>query len=343
MTFDPAPGSDAPAPMGAGVIGLGEIGQYHLGGFAGAPGVEIVGVADIDSDVRERSAHSCRATPYEDYRELLADPRVDMVSVCLPHAMHLPVALDSIRAGKHVLIEKPLAVTVQECDQIIDAAEQFGVTVGVQHNQVFYPPHIAAKEMIDAGRLGSLIHVRLRLGIGGKYGGWRSDPAVAGGGLLFDAGVHRFYLARFLGGEIRELRSMTDRTRSQGEDQAVVILRFENGALGVIDVNYHGPQGMFDDSVEIVGSEGALYISGCEAEFEGFRTGPALRRFDGAWHDERVEPGNWADSVRASIAAFVSAVRHGQQAPVPLSEGRRIVELIEEAHSSAIDSISTSR
>lgn len=150
---------------------------------------------------------------------------------------------------------------------------------------------------------------------------------------MFDSGVHRVYMARFLGGEIEELTAMTDRDRFSGEDQAIIALRFVSGAMGVIDANYHGPPGMFDDSIEVVGRSGALYLSGCEAEFEGFRTGPALRRYDGAWHDERVDPGNWADSVHASIAAFVEAVRQGTEPPVPLQEGRRVLELVEAIHS----------
>lgn len=326
---------DAPAPLGAGVIGLGEIGQHHLAAFAAGPRSRLVAVADLNAQRRGSSALVRGATAYPGHRELLSDPRVEIVSICLPHSLHLPVALDAIAAGKHVLIEKPLAISVAECDELAAAATGAGVTVGVQHNQLFYPPHVRARELVEAGSLGELVHLRLRLAIGGKYGGWRSDTALAGGGLLFDAGVHRFYLARFLGGEIRAVSAITDAGRDEGEDRAVVSLVFENGALGVIDANYHGPRGMFDDSVELVGTAGALYISGCEAEFEGFRTGPALRRYDGAWHEERVEPGNWADSVHASVAAFVLAVAEGREPPVTLTEGRRVVELIEEAHRSA--------
>ena len=75
-----------------------------------------------------------------------------------------------------------------------------------------------------------------------------------------------------------------------------------------------------------------MYLSGCEAEFAGFRTGPALKRFDGTWHYERVGQGDWADSVNDSVRAFVRAVANGQEAPVPASEGRRIIELIEDVY-----------
>lgn len=329
-TASEAPAAEiTPSPLGVGVIGLGEIGQFHLRGFAATRGASLVAVSDIETELLARAASDTGASAYSDYTQLLGDPAVQIVSVCLPHALHVVVTLAAIESGKHVLIEKPLALTLSEADQIIAAAETAGTTVGLQHNQLFYPPHIRAKELLDSGTLGRPVHIRLRLGIGGKFNGWRADPKMTGGGLLYDSGVHRFYLARFLFGEITEIIALTDRSRCQGENQAVVALRFASGALGVIDANYHGPPGMFDDAIEMTCTDGALYLSGCEADFEGFRTGPALRRYDGAWHDEKVAPGNWADSVSASVAAFVDAVTTSNPPPVTLTDGRRVLEIIE--------------
>lgn len=321
--------------VGVGVIGLGEIGQFHLRGYERSSGARVAAVTDLDAELRARTAAETGARDHADIASLLADPEVEVVSVCLPHHLHLPVALEAIAAGKHLLVEKPLALTVAECDEIIAAAEAAGVTVGVQHNQLFHGPHVRAQQLIDAGAIGRPVHVRLRLGIGGKLDGWRANPAVVGGGLLFDAGVHRFYMARQLFGEVAEVRAIVDKGLDVGEDHAIVTLRFENGALGVIDAHYHCPPGAFDDAIEVVGDRGMLFLSGCEAEFEGFRTGPALRRYDGCWHDERVPHGDWADSVAASIDAFVVALAAGEAPPVTAPEGRRIVELIHEAYAAA--------
>lgn len=321
--------------IGVGVVGLGEIGQFHLRGYERSAGARVAAVTDLSGELLARTAAATGATAHPSIAALLADPEVEVVSVCLPHHLHLPVALQAIAAGKHLLVEKPLALTVAECDEIVAAAEAAGVTVGVQHNQLFHGPHVRAQELIDSGAIGRPVHIRLRLGIGGKLDGWRADPKVVGGGLLFDAGVHRFYMARKLFGEVAEVRALVDRGLDVGEDQAIVTLRFENGALGVIDANYHCPPGAFDDAIEIVGSDGMLYLSGCEAEFEGFRTGPALRVYDGSWRDERVPQGDWADSVAASIDAFVVALAAGGPLPVTAAEGRRIVELIHAAYASA--------
>jgi predicted dehydrogenase len=320
-------GGPSGAPLGFGVIGLGEIGQHHLEGLRRSPDATVNAIADPRRELAE-TAGSGGARIYTDYRELLEDDEVAAVSVCVPHHLHLEITLAAIEAGKHVLVEKPLALSVDECDEIIAAARDRGVTVGVSHNQLFYPPHVRARELIADGSLGDPQLLRLRLGIGGKFGGWRSDPTQTGGGLLFDAGVHRFYLARYLFGEVSGVSAVVDRPADQGEDLAIVTLRFESGALGVIEANYHCPPGAFDDAVEVVGTQAILFISGCEAEFEGYRTGPALRRYDGTWHDERVAPGNWSDSVCASVAAFAAAIAQGRPAPVTAVEGRRVIEII---------------
>ncbi len=314
--------------IGAGIIGLGEIGRVHLTGYQRARGARVVAVTDLDAGARRGAAAVAGAVDHRTVAELLDDPHVDVVSVCVPHNLHLEIALAAIAAGKQVLLEKPMALDVAECDEIIAAAEAAGVTVGVSHNQLFHPPHVRARELIESGALGSPLMLRMRLGIGGKFTGWRSDPVATGGGLLFDAGVHRFYMARALFGEVRELSAMTDVGPKAGENMAVVLMRFASGALGTIEANYHCPRGAFDDAIEVCCSEGMLYLSGLEADYEGFRTGPALRRYDGAWHDEHVPSGSWDDSVHASVQAFVNALQDGLAPPVDAHEGRAVVQLI---------------
>jgi UDP-N-acetylglucosamine 3-dehydrogenase len=327
-----AAGGAAPAvaaPVGIGIVGLGEIGQVHLRGFQGAPELaRVAAVTDLDPRLRHSSAAVAGAADCATLAQLLAQERVDAVSVCVPHNLHHEVALAAIAAGKHVLLEKPMALSVAECDAIIDAAARAGVCVGVSHNQLFHPPHVRACQLLHSGALGRPLLLRMRLGIGGKFAGWRADPSATGGGLLFDAGVHRFYLARALCGEVRELAAMADAPPGRGEDLAVVSMRFASGALGVIEANYHSPVGAFDDAIEVCATRGTLYLSGCEADFEGFRTGPPLRRYDGAWHEEHVAPGSWEESVYASVQGFARALVRGEPPPVDGREGREVVDLI---------------
>jgi predicted dehydrogenase len=321
------------APVGIGIVGLGEIGQVHLRGFARAPELaRVIAVTDLDPALRAGAAAAAGARECATLAELLAQERVSAVSVCVPHNLHREIALAAIAAGKHVLLEKPMALSVAECDEIIAAAARARVSVGVSHNQLFYPPHVRARQLLHSGALGRPLLLRMRLGIGGKFAGWRSRPQATGGGLLFDAGVHRFYVARALFGEVAALLAMADGPPQRGEELAVVTLRFRSGALGVIEANYHCPAGAFDDSIEICCSSGMLYLSGCEADFEGFRTGPALRRYDGAWHEEHVAPGGWEESVHASVQAFALALVRGTELQVDGHEGRAVVELIQRVY-----------
>ena len=314
------------------LVGLGEVGQHHCRAIATAPATRFAWACDLDDGLlgasgAERTTH--------DLDEVLADPSVDAISVCLPHHLHAPVAVRALAAGKHVLLEKPMAMSVAEADQVIAAARTAGRSVGVSHNQALYLPHARARRLIDDGAVGRVLQIRARLAIGGKYGAWRADPAQAGGGLLFDAGVHRVYVMRLLGGEVSAVTAIVD--RAGREDGFIVVLEFASGATGVIDGTYHCPEGVFDDRVEIAGSAALVEIAGLEAYFEGFAdpTTPQLRIYrDGAWSADDVRD-TWDASVRRSVQGFIAAVAAGRPPPVTAQDGRAAVAIIEAAYASA--------
>ena len=192
-----------------------------------------------------------------------------------------------------------------------------------------------ARALIDDGTVGRVLQLRARLAIGGRYGAWRADPAKAGGGLLFDAGVHRVYLMRLLGGEVSAVSAVVDRSGS--EEGFVVVLEFASGATGVIDGTYHCPPGVFDDRVEVAGTDALLEIAGLEAYFEGFADPaiPQLRIYrDGAWSADPVHD-TWDASVRRSVQGFIAAVAAGRRPPVAAEDGRAAVSIIEAAYTSA--------
>jgi predicted dehydrogenase len=319
--------------IGVGLVGLGEIGQVHLAGLRESASVGALTICDLDADLVERSRGEDGVAG--SLEELLADDDISVIDVCLPHHLHAPYALQAIEAGRHVLLEKPMAMSVTECDLIIAAADTAGVSVGVSHNQLFYDPHVRLAEMLDQGEFGDLRAVRARLAIGGKYGAWRSNPDQAGGGLVMDAGVHRIYLLERLGGPIAAVTAVMD--QAGREDLYSILFEFESGAIGTIDATYHGPDGLFDDQVEVVGTKAVAHIPGCEALFEGFAEGPALRVWrDGIWVED-ASANDWAGSVKASVDAFCSAVDDGTDPPVTGDDGRRIMQIIEAAYTSARD------
>lgn len=327
---------------GLGVIGLGHIGQIHLRGVQAATRGYVAAVADVSEDLVLAATEKFGGTGYSSYQDLLADDRVEAVTIGLPHHLHHPVAAEAIAAGKDVLVEKPLALTVAECDDLIARADRAGVQIGVSHNQVFDRTHMRAHELIQSGAIGTPSFMRMRLGLSSTPPGWRADAAYVGGGMLFDAGVHRFYLARYLLGEMEVVASCLDAPPIEGEQLAIVVLRFENGGIGVIEANYSGAPRSFDDSLEITGTKGAIYLRGIEAPTFGRPLpGPALRFHDGVrWNDEDFESVDGEDayvtSVIASVAAFCDAITlPNVQVPVTGWDGRETVRLIHDAYSGA--------
>ncbi len=327
-------------PLRVGLVGLGEVGQHHLKGYLASSRARLVAVADLSEELRSEAARASGARAYAGFAELLADPDVEAVDVSLPHDLHFAVTMAALESGRHVLVEKPMGMTVAECDRMIDAAERAGRVLAVSHNQVFYAPHAVAARLIRDGAVGRPSMVRLRLGIGGRYPGWRRDPAKAGGGLLYDAGVHRFYMARELMGDPVGVTAMADvRTPgAESEGVGVIVLDFGDGRFGVIDANYENPPRTFDDRIEVAGDAGLLALAGCEAAFEGFTSDPPLRLWrDGGWRDVDAPEMDWSGSVQAAVHDFVDAALDGRRPRVSGEDGRTVVAMIQAAYVSARD------
>ena len=326
-----------PADAGAvGLIGLGEIGQVHAAGIRRAPAARLAAVADTAPELLEPFA-AVGVRAYREAGELIADSQVGTVSVCLPHHLHFPVALAAIRAGKNVLVEKPLAIGLDRCQELVNAAAAAGVALGVSHNQLFYAPHAEAKRLIDTGAIGRPVLIRLRLGTGPPWGGWRASPAQAGGGLLSDAGVHRLYLALHFFGPVQGVHAVLDVDPHRGESFAVAVLQCATGALGLIEASQHGPPTTFDDEIEITGSDATLRLGGIESLSLGYRTGPALSMFHhGRWSPVPAGDGDWHTSVQASVAAYLDAVTTGQQPPVTGAAALETMRLLHQIYDSAV-------
>jgi UDP-N-acetylglucosamine 3-dehydrogenase len=315
------------------LCGLGEIGQFHLQAIRESESAELVAVCELDRDLAVASVDESVAI-HSDAAAMLAGNGIDVVDVCLPHHLHEPVAVEALTAGCDVILEKPLAADLDGCRSIARAATAAGRRVGVSHNQVFYEPHRRLASMLAEGQLGELRSLYERLWMGGKYGGWREDAVKVGGGLLMDAGVHRIYMAIELGGPVEAVTASMDRPRS--EDSFAIVLDFGSGATGVIQGSYHGPDGVFDDRIEVQASAGMAEVLGCEAFFEGDLTGETrLRtRVDGSWTDDPVTD-TWDASVRRSVSAILGSLACGEDPEVGLAEATATVEVIEAAYRSA--------
>jgi predicted dehydrogenase len=225
--------------IGVCVVGLTQ-GKSHVRALSS---LRREGVKLFVCDLVEEKARSA-AEKYEaeawflDYREALTRDDVDAMSICLPHHLHCKATVESARAGKHVLVEKPMARTLKEADEMIAAAKRVGVKLMVAEHHRFIPSVLKAKELIDNGVLGEVFLIQCSLFHHDQYpgvlwGGWKSDNAKRGGGALLSAAVHRVNVLRTLGGDISSVYCLVPpKSYFDGEDTALLSIRFKNGVIG---------------------------------------------------------------------------------------------------------------
>src|SRR5919197_3083028 len=177
---------------------------------------------------------------YADYRELLRDRDVELVSIAAPNRLHAQITIDAARAGKHVVCEKPLCLTLEEADAMIDACRRAGVLLLYGEELFFAPKYVKAKQLADEGAFGRIHLVKQGEKHSGPHSEWFWDVAQSGGGAVMDLGCHGIaFCWWFLGRpKIRSVYSQmatkVHANRTQGDDEAITIIEFEDGAIGIV-------------------------------------------------------------------------------------------------------------
>lgn len=234
-----------------GIIGCGSIATFrHLPELASNSDAEIVAVCDIVKERAEKKGKEYGANIYTDYKELLAQPEIDAVCICATNVLHAQMTEDALRAGKHVLCEKPMATTAEDAYKMIKAAKETGKYLMIGHNQRLTPTHKRVKEIIQSGRLGRVLSFKTVFGHQGcdywavdKGDTWFFKKEYAGFGSSADLGIHKADLIRWLLGEnIVEVSAFADvrgKRNSKGElidvdDNAVCLLKSESGVIGTL-------------------------------------------------------------------------------------------------------------
>ncbi len=327
-----------------GIVGVGNIAPFHAAAIRATPDAELVAVATRNQErgcafVAEHGGAWCA-----DYTALIARDDVDVVVLCTPHDLHAPMTLDAARAGKHIVCEKPMARTTSECDEMIAACENAGVTLGVIFQMRFEPLAQKLKTLIDAGKLGRLLTQTVclpwyRTDAYYRSGAWRGTLAHEGGGVLINQAIHLLDLMLWLTGAMPARVSAQMRTLArdiQVEDVALAILEYADGHLGSVQATTIAYPG-FPERLEFYGTQGsAIYHKG-SSRLEWHCLEP---RDDG---EQATEANSGAaNPVAISAAAhiaqyqdFASALREHRAPLVDGREGRRSVELVEAIYRAA--------
>lgn len=239
-----------------GIIGCGSIAkQRHGHEYFLNPNAEIKGFFDLSSERAQALVDIYGGKVYASVDELIADPEIDAVSVCVANAFHAETAIKALRAGKHVLCEKPMAVTLADCEAMIAEAEKAGKRLMLGHNQRLAPAHARAKEILDSGELGKVISFQTTFGHKGPEM-WSMDKSAntwffkkksAAFGSMADLGIHKIDLIRYLiGSDIVSVYSnlavldkkFPDGTPIEVDDNSVEVLNFASGAMGTVTTSW---------------------------------------------------------------------------------------------------------
>ena len=299
--------------LGIGIIGAGDFGAAHARAIARLTEVRLVAACRTRAAPLAAFTEEFGGRGYTDYRRLLADPEVEAVVIATPHQLHAAMVEAAAAAGKHVLLEKPMAPTPAECRRIRQCVARSGISLMVGHTSHFVPAYRVARELLDAGELGEVFHgcsTMTRPWMTPNRRDWhlRRD---SGGGMWLTIGVHVLdQLIWLLGGPVKSVAAelQTRFHDQQADDFAVALLRFQSGATATAScIGYRS--GVFTFRTQLTGSRGLMRIDHTRGVFIGR---------DERW---RAVPGSastdWmADALLAEWRAFAAALRTGSAMPV---------------------------
>ncbi|QDV34136.1 Gfo/Idh/MocA family protein [Tautonia plasticadhaerens] len=340
------------AEHGIGLVGCGMIAEYHTRAINEIPGSRVVAVFDQvpgRGDKIVGMAEEGEVAIYDDLDRMLAHPGLDVVSVCTPSGAHRDPAVAAAKAGKHVIVEKPLEITLPRCDAVIDACDAAGTRLCTIFPSRYSSANARLKEAIELGRFG-------RLTLGDTYikwwrtqeyydsGGWRGTWALDGGGALMNQSIHNVDLLAWLMGDVETVTALTAtlaHERIEVEDTAVAAVRFKNGALGVIEAATSAYPGL-SKRIEIHGDRGSARIEQDDITLWEFQekvpsdndvlAAMAKVGATGGGSDPR---GITHEGHRQQLSDFLAAIDEDRPPFVDGREGRKSVEIIRAIYKSA--------
>jgi len=279
--------------MRVGVIGGGAMGQHHIRIFGEMKDVELVGVCDTDRNRATTLAKSFNTIPYFDHKELLKQ-KLDAVSVVVPTTFHADVAIDVIGSGTNLLVEKPIADTIENADRIINAANHAGLKLMVGHIERFNPAVSKLKEIIDSGMLGKIVSISTR-----RVGPF--NPRIRDVGIIMDLGVHDIDVISYLyGKKINEVYTIAGRDIHSFEDHASIFLRCDTNLSGTVETNWLTPHKV--RTLTAVGLKGVAYLDYIKQTVEVH---------DEAWiRTAKVEP---REPLKNELEHFIKAIRENTE------------------------------
>lgn len=325
------------ASLGFGLIGCGKIAPKHAQALAEVAGARLAAVCDTVPGRAAEFAAQYGGRPYIRVDEMLADPEVHVVAIATPSGLHAPLAVQAARAGKHLLVEKPLALTLADCQTVVQAAQQAGVKLAVVHPNRFLPTVAALQQAAASGAFGKLTHgaATVRWFRPQEYysgAPWRGTLAMDGG-VLFNQAIHNIDLLQWLLGPVESVQGTvaTQLRQIEAEDLGAAVVRFRSGAIGMIEASATVYPENLEETLAIFGAEGTVVLGGrtIGGGVRAWRFGAGGPAAPAA----PAVPGHWGH--RAAIADLVEAIATGREPAVTGEEAAKAVAVILAIYESA--------
>ena len=321
-------------PVRWGIIGAGDIARKQTAqAIRATPSARLMAVMRRDLQAARAFAQEFGAAKaYGQADELLADPEIDAVYIATPVRHHADQTIAAARAGKHILVEKPMAMSTSECRAMIAACRQHNVKLMVCYYQRFNARHIKMRELVAQGAIGqaTMAQVRQVFLYPPAPGLWRQNPDQAGGGALMDVGVHGIDTLRFVLGEVETVTALVDTLAFSYpvDDTATVLLRFRRGVQGVVSAAFSVAPVDAVDYLEVCGTGGRVWTAPLSAKDSRGTLRLSTPQGEQEFAFEQ-------STHQALIAAFGRSLEQAEPVPVPGEEGLRGLAVVEAAYASA--------
>ncbi len=290
-----------------GVIGTGAMGQHHVRIYSEMDDVELFGISDVDEKRVGELASHYNTLPFTDYKKLMAQ-NLDAVSIVVPTMLHRQVTLDALATGTNVLIEKPIADTVENANAMISASQDAGLTLMVGHIERFNPAVTKMKEIIDNGLLGKVVSISTR-----RVGPY--NPRIRDVGIILDLGVHDIDVISYLYGDrISEVYAIAGQDIHSQEDHASIMLKFNGDKVGVVDTNWLTPHKV--RKMSVIGIDGVAYLDYNEQ---------TVLIHDREWiREAKIDK---AEPLKRELEHFIYVLRTGDGPIVSGDDGKHALEV----------------
>ncbi len=320
-----------------GIVGCGRIAPKHAEAISALEEADLIAVCDIDEEKAKGFAEKYNAEMYIEYDKMLENPDIDVINICTPNAQHADMAVQAIEKGKHVMIEKPIALTLEDADRIIEAAEKAGVKASAVHQNRFNDAIQQTRKAMEEDQFGKMSHgiasIRWNRNMGYyNQASWRGTKEYKDG-VLMNQCIHNIDLLRWMMGPIKKIDGSTaTRFRDiEMEDVGVATVEFESGALGVIEgAGTIYPTNM-EETLNLFGEKGTVVVGGIAVnKIEKWRFSESFQEEEQKILAEQADnpPTVYGFGHQNIIQDMIDAVKEDRDPYVTLQDGKNAIEIV---------------